>query len=313
VNTVRYRDVLYAVLHLMGRNPDSGDFSPEEASMITSFVNIRLRIAWTWAWWPDLTRTEYMTYREVWSNLKTYAVGAEVWDPAGSKYYAALLENSNKVPSANSDDWEAITFLNKYIPYRHPNYEPIGHVHYISDTFPDHAGNGKHFHFTLTQRGVMVDKHAPDIVWVRYRVPVPNFSAEEVDAAKGYPAGYVVYGPDGHCYIATANIQPGEELWELDAYGNIQSGDGAPIQIWELDEGGNIQPTIIYQTFTDKWQRINFPQFLMPTIVRAAYSDYMRAKGQGDKAVVEDRNWMDELMHEADLLQQQQQNGYCIA
>jgi hypothetical protein len=312
MSVVRYRDVLHAVLHLMGRNPDSGDFSPEEARMITSFVNLRMQRAWTWTWWPELMRAEHMTFRPLWRADTTYAKGEEVFYASGSLYYRAVRETANELPET-SDAWEVIVYLNTYIPYRHPNYEPIGHVHYVTDRDPDHTGRWRTYSFTLTRQGVKVlDKSVPALVWVRYRVPVPMYSAEEVDPMKGYPAGAVVYGPDGHCYQATANVEPGEELWELDSYGNIQAGADEPQQLWELDEGGNIQPTIIYQQFTDKWQRIQFPQFLFSPIVRAAYADYLRAKGQGDKAAVDDRQFAEELLHMADLLPQQAQVDYVI-
>lgn len=311
MSTVRYRDVLHAVLHLMGRNPDTGDFSPDEARMITSFINLRMPRAWTWAWWPELMREEYMTFRPIWKSTITYPPGEEVYFEG--QYFRALAESANQEPNAHPDKWEFIRYLNPYIPYRHPNYEPIGHVHYVTDRAPDHTGRRRTFPFTLTRNGVkLTDREFPALVWVRYRVPVPQYSAEEVDPMKGYQAGSVVYGPDGHCYLALANVEPGEELWTLDAFGNIQTGDGEPQQLWELDEGGNIQPTVIFQQFTDKWQRVRFPQFLFSPIVRAAYSDYLRAKGQGDKAAVDERLFHDELMNMADLVTQQAQIDYVI-
>lgn len=309
MNTVRFRDVLHAVVHLMGRNPLSGDFSPEEAAMITSFINLRVAKAWTWAWWPDLVRNELMPYRPVWREVKSWAKGDEVYEMGQGGYWRSKIDdNANQLPSASPEAWEEVEYFAKYIPYNHPDFEPIGHVHGVTERYPfGESRSGRRFEFTLDRNGVVLGKEAPALVWVRYRVPVPMYSAEEVDPLKGYPAGYVVYGPDGHCYISTAAISPDEELWVLDAFGNIQDGSGAPVQLWELDESGDVTPTVIYQQFTDKWKRVHFPQFLMSTIVRAAYSDYLRAQGQHDKAIVDEAMFMEELLVQADLLVQQGQ------
>lgn len=303
MNTVKFRDVLHAVVHLMGRNPDSGDFSPEEARMLTSFVNLRLHRVWTWGWWPELTRRELMAYREVWKSTKTYKEDAEVWHE-GQGYFRSLVDdNAANEPASSPGEWYPIDNLDRYIPYLHPDFEPIGHVRHVE-------ASGRVIPFRLDRRGVVVPADSAEVVWVEYRVPVPQYSSEELDLTRNYPKDAVVFGPDGHVYRSRRVVTAGEELWTLDAFGDLVTDESHPVQLWELDESGNIMPTIIYETFGDAWQRINFPVFLLSSVVRGAYADYLRAKGQHEKAAAEDRNAEREFMHQADLLQQQGQTEY---
>lgn len=275
METVPFRTILHSVLHLMGRDPDSGDFSAPEAAMITSFVNLRMPRAWKWAWWPDLCQVANMSYRDKWVDVTNYLTGREIYNESDDGYYQALTDNVGKQPDESPDDWEVIDALDRYVPYQLLGYSPIGTVHGVYSQDPALFRRATKIQHILRNYGVMVPPSSPNTVWVHYRLPVAVFSSEEYSESKAYAAGARMYFEED-TYKALETTTAGED------------------------------PT----TTPDKWVKVDFPAMFLPTLVRAAFSDYQRAKGNADKAIMDDRLFEDELMTLADDLAGQGQHDF---
>jgi len=58
MRTVTFKSLLHGVARQNGLDPESGDLTPELAQTYAEFIQARLREAWEWAWWPELTVCE---------------------------------------------------------------------------------------------------------------------------------------------------------------------------------------------------------------------------------------------------------------
>lgn len=70
--------------------------SVEDATLSAAKINLFVRLAWEYYWWPDLMLIEKRTFRPAWVSGTTYAAGAEVYFTTGEcgEYYQALTSTS---------------------------------------------------------------------------------------------------------------------------------------------------------------------------------------------------------------------------
>lgn len=95
MRTIDYFDVLNGTLYLCGFGPDE---AKTDVKRFRDFHSNRLRTAWRFAPWPELTRVEQRQFRQDWAVGTTYAAGAERYYPVSQGYYVALRASTGEAP-----------------------------------------------------------------------------------------------------------------------------------------------------------------------------------------------------------------------
>jgi hypothetical protein len=94
-----YKQVLDRIASYLG---EADGLSADDAVLIAPKLNLFVRLAWEFYWWPDLMVIEQRTFRPSWSATTTYAAGTEVYNPADGNYYQSLrAANLNNAPTLN--------------------------------------------------------------------------------------------------------------------------------------------------------------------------------------------------------------------
>ena len=118
--------------------------------------------------------------------------------------------------------------------------------------------------------------HRPDVVWINYRQPAPEFTGAAWRAGTVYPVGSLVYFlDDGECYKANAATSAGESPSNTAA----------------------------------KWDRQPLLQILAPFVELAAYADALAEDGQTDKAGIIESRALDRLAAAQDRINVQQRQS----
>ena len=274
MRTVTFKSVLHGIAHKMGLDPNTSDFSDELARVYTEYVNERIKQAYEYDFWPELTIVEQRPFRPVWDSTATYAEGDEVLHVG--IYYIATAASTGQIPGyLGVTEWEAVgTDFERYVPYEMAGYTPIGEVSAVYARNPrtaEYAGKLAH---KPIDSGIWVSNLAGVQVWVEFRVRPPVFTSDEWDAAASYLAGDRVFA--------------GNECW-LALQGNTNSD---PLASGQTD-----------------WQLIEFPYIFSSFVKQAAYADALREDGQTDKANTEEGRAMMEMDRLQDLAFPQQEQA----
>jgi hypothetical protein len=110
MRTVSYNSVLRGAAGRASLELDA--ISREDEALFRDFISDRLRTAWEYDFWTDLTRVERRFFADVYDAAATYPAGAWVYHPADRSYYQALRETAGNAPSLagveNSAFWAAL-------------------------------------------------------------------------------------------------------------------------------------------------------------------------------------------------------------
>jgi hypothetical protein len=159
---------------------------------------------------------------EDWMSLTTYAVGDQVRNLVDGAMYQCITAHVSG-PAFDQTKWGQLKAFSYTIEYAQEGANAIDSVKgvYRRDprVFKSRAGE---LPFTLNERGVQVGARMstpPSTVWITFRQPPPQFTAEAWVANVAYDVGDVVYfAPD--CYVSlignnTGNTPDGVSSWAL--------------------------------------------------------------------------------------------------
>lgn len=256
--TVTLRSVLDAIAGLQGSEPYAvGD--PDFVAAIAS-INRHLKRGWQHDFWPEWSPTERRAFRDDWSDIPTYAPGAEVYFPAGDAYYSANLSPNTPAagesPLSHPEKWTALATFARYIALEQAGKTVISEVSRLCRNDPElnplRPGEIPH---TLNARGIVPLGPCGTRVYVTFRRPAPKFDATEFTLAEAVPAGRIRYDEaSGDCYLA------------------LQASTGRAV------------------TEAAYWEKVLFPARLENFVSIAAYADSQRGDDQTGKAQAEAAN-----------------------
>ncbi len=206
MRTVNFRDgIVYPISHLLGIDPKA-DLNKDHAAAWASFVNSRVREAWTYWPWPDLTVTEERPFRPKWSATRPVQVGDEIFYLPTFSYYKAIATPPEGTLPTDPLYYSLITLSDYYLDFDQAGARPISEVFGIYGGNPRMNGSGLGHPVDYRPRDVGVSVFgAPhgQTVFVHYLVRPFEFSLDEYDSSKTYRRGDVVYWlDDGNCYKA---------------------------------------------------------------------------------------------------------------
>jgi hypothetical protein len=220
MRTVTFKDVMDKVFRRRGMDPTS--VSATQQALIADFVSERMRKAWEYAFFPELTTLEERAYRPAYYASATYALADQVWD-GGAKYYQSAQAANSGNALTDTAWWTDITgTVEKYILLDQPGKTRIGAV---KDVYPteDKAMKGicALGYYLANDRIVINDSKAGATVFCIIRKVPPRFVVETWSGATTYAEGWIVYFPStnatqllGNCYRAS-RTEGNVEYWEL--------------------------------------------------------------------------------------------------
>lgn len=279
MRTVTFQSVLHGVAYWLGLDPTS-NLLPSQAAALTEYLNTRIADAWEAFQWPELCPIEERLVRPLFSLLTAYVEGDEVYDSVTATYYRALQAADGDALS-DTDFWEVVTDLNRYIAYEQTGKDAFGEVFAIYAADPNLNVRPKVIPFRLSTAGLQLGPGPwPNSVWVEYRQRPSQFTYALVDTAGTYAVGDLVYSAaQRDCFKAIAADAPGDEL-----------------------------------TDAAQWTRVPFPLVLANASKIAAYADALREDGQLDKAMIEENRAAKILEDEMEkiVVQQSQSQGFTL-
>jgi hypothetical protein len=275
----------------MGLDP-TRNLHPNVADALAGYIDTRVREAWEDYAWPELCPTEARVYRPAWDATVEYAYGQEVWDPESRAYYMSLSDGNRgnainaldegeglfvEIPGpetfAASGFWQQTGTLNRTVLLDQPGFTPIGDVMECWASDPETTARPIPLDYRITGSGVEFGPHAPDRVWIQFRLRNPEFTATPWSAGKHYAPGELLYfATDGDCYRAKVHTVAGE------------SPDTTPT----------------------KWDKQPLPSILVPFVELAAYADALEEEGQTDKAAIVNSKATNRLTSTEDRINVQQ-------
>lgn len=254
MRTITFKNVLHGVCHQMGINPATG-LTTDLALAYAEFINLRLKEAYEWAFWPDLMVIERRAYRQTHDSTEAYAAGDEVYSSVEDEYYVAAQVVPAATAITNTTYWTVLTDFNRYVPWDPPagttGLTKIGEVDLISNRDPRIYTSANFIKgFWISADGIQVPGEAGNQVYVRFRTRPPVFSSIEWSATETYAADDVRYvASTGESYRA-------------------------------LSSNLNQNPA----TTSGIWVKVDFPYIFETWVKRAAYSDALKDDGQLEKA-----------------------------
>lgn len=164
-----------------------------------------------------------------------------------------------------------------FIDYDQASETPIGEVFNVWSNSPTGNTYPREVAFVPQASGIqLVGVTSASDVYVYYRTRLPVFTGADYSASATYSSGTTVYfttaAGAGNYYKANASTSAG------------QSPENTPA----------------------KWDIQSIPYSFFEYVVHAAYADWLRSEGQGDKAVQADLQAEELLKDECDILQRQQ-------
>lgn len=266
MQTVTFRDLVYAVADLVGISPDEdgaaefGDVLSTDLMPITRALDALLREGWRHYPFPDLLEIVECAYRELWTSTATYVSGDEVYfnTVEGSEGYfeANQSVSAAQSPVTHPAKWDALEIERLVID---PAEWTLGNVLniYASDPRDADTERAASLGFVIRSDGIQVQSGAGETVWVEHLPVPPRLRGAAWDSTAIYSAGDPVLFENENFWVALDTTAAGEspttnpELWELQevpmvfrdylvqrAHATMLRRDGAHDQAMAQDELG---------------------------------------------------------------------------
>jgi hypothetical protein len=234
--------------------------SASDLAKIAESITDRIKVGWKWAFWQELMKTEQRKYRGTWDILRNYAEDEEAWhvDADGIGHYYVSLEDGNvgNDPDVATTKWAEVgEDFQRTIAWQQEGETEIGDVDLENCVFDR---DPRVYRFAGAVRPVIlyedgfqvVAEEAPAQPWIRFRLPVPEYSLTEWTALTTYAIGGLCYRTStGTCYKA---ITP--------STGKIPEQE------------------------TGSWMPVEFPDFLKTYVIWGAHADYLLDPVENGKA-----------------------------
>lgn len=157
MRSVPFRKVLWDLAKRCGMFPEEEGLDRAVAAQLAEAISSCMKLAWEYYWWPEAMQTRKVEVQR---------------SPDGQKFVPRLLPDGEELTAVASVSREDPRRFD--VPARELTFE-LG-----SDGDAD---------------VVFLPECAPDEVWVRWRGPAPQFTAEEWREGQTYFQGDVVYFP----------------------------------------------------------------------------------------------------------------------
>jgi hypothetical protein len=213
MRTVSFRSVYEAVLRRHGMDPRAP--APSDTMMaIVEHVNERVRYAWRYFEFPELTRIEERAFRTIWNATRQfYRVGAngnpdELFYIPTMKYYVVRSNAVSDPPigtlPTDTAFFNELTPVEAYIELDQVCRRPIGDVLSVWNSNPRANGTCPVVvPHRISERGIEVIGFCGSTVFVKYRMRPEQFTALPYISDKQYVRGDLVYfAATGECYSA---------------------------------------------------------------------------------------------------------------
>lgn len=343
MRTVTFKSVLESIAALYGDNPDS--LTSANTTRWARFINRRLKKAWTWDYWPELTPCEQRAYRDVYAAGTAYAeptatVAQEVYYPPAQKYYQALKATTNHAPATLSGD----TYVLNSAYWAECAAEYSGEdwadatAYAVEDVVRNpadgrfyccHTAHTSSSSLDATKFGILTQFEAyvsPDQTNQTAIGEVLRVCAHNPRANRRFP-GVIPH------VISEKGIVPAWDapalVWvefrrRIPTFTTAAWGSGTTYAIGDvvyynttgecytaIAAGTNQNPS----TATTYWRKNDMPYVLADYVAQAAYADSLRPQGKNDDAAGEDRVALDFLLaaHDAEFAGQGQYDTAAVS
>lgn len=208
--------------------------------------------------------------------------GTIVRDPADGLYKQCHTSHTSAGSTLDSSKFGILTKFDPYVSRTQAGQTAIGDFLGIfldnPTTWPDPRrvpfrldGLGAHVQTAPRgrqwQRGIVVET-VPNLVYVKFRIPCPDFHGAVFDAGATYTAG------SDYVYFAGSTTDLEGDFWLCAV--NTSAGQSP-------------------QTTPASWTRLEFPNWLRTPVARRAFADWLRYCGQRVEARSEDASATDDL------------------
>lgn len=258
MQTVSYKRVLRKALSRCG--VDIATASDKQLRQFIEWGAGRVEEGWETFQWPDTIEVEKRYFQEgLWDNATEYTAGQIVFGGTAEKYYQAKITNTGNEPSdSDTTNWQEPTEAwHRKIPLAQTNENEIGmplSAHHADPRIEPYCTQYS-IHFYDGQDAYLAAGEGVNYVWLRYRRPLPDFSAAIWSASATYASGDIIYyDPTGEVYRVTATTTAGQDPQDTPA------------------------------SFT----LVAFPKFLERFVSHAIYADYLVEQAQTEKARIEE-------------------------
>lgn len=195
MRTVLFRDVLNNIANLLGID-HTQDVNNDHARTWAAFINSRVRYGWEFWPWPEFTVTEERALRQVWYADVDYTIGDEVYYLPNETYYAVTANPATGVLPTDTDFWEEIETLDRYLEYDQYGKQLIGQIRAIYGSSPRLGTPVIEWGLSPSGLGLDLPYVTGNTVWITYTPIPPQFSSEQHDAGTAYLRGDTVYDLD---------------------------------------------------------------------------------------------------------------------
>lgn len=331
MRTETFQSVLNGVAAKLGMDP-ARDLNPARAASLCEYINLRVKEAWKFEFWPEWTVTEQRYYRDVYDATKNVAAGDErVFLPDGNYYQAlqaqapaaqapALLNSiyvENSAYWARSEngysgpDWAAA--VNQAVGDKVRN--PADNRFYQCTTAHVTGAN-----FDATKYGVLT----PFNRYVGYEQTGQTKIGETKSVSRRNPdvwpqkPGLIPFKPSANGVQITDFTAPNLVFVKFrlrppvfttvlySAGGNVALGDS---RYWPMGAGGTGECYTALQAQTPAvqnpnnaafWSKISFPEIITNFVKRAVFADSLSDQKQQDRKTVELEEAYSELSEASD-------------
>jgi len=266
MKTVKFKLVFDNIVRLMAKDPTVVSLGSAEEARIVSLINQRVRQAWQYAFWPELTMIEERPLREAWIATVTYEAGREVYDPVGDAFYRSLQNGNIGHTLDQTAWWQKIEDFDPYLPWFPLDRYPLGEVMRVTKQHPlKYRSSVYSYEFFPSDRGIWFSESIGTKVWVTFRMRPNQFTRVAWSPDVQYSLGDLVYKDDpGECCQAV--LINGEE----------------------------------------KWNKIDFPEFIQKYVEFGVYADDLMEDGQKEKSLFWNQQALDALEREYNVQFNQQ-------
>lgn len=281
MKNVLYRKLRDGVMTRMGLDPAQTRLSSQDAAL-AEYLTSAVAYVWNLEDWPQTTATELRQvlgegYDKCMYTYESDFVGGYYYigrAPANSNFEDPVwrIKRVTTTPDGrvlNIDTALNVTWTDRtthmyiedssnssgeeipYIPLIVLGQNPIGEILGIYSEDPANKANVIEYNFALSDSTVLIvdGRYTGGDLYVKFQLPVPQFTSEEYNSAATYFADDLVYlDSTGDCYLA-------------------------------LKESTGVAPTD-----EEFWLRQRVPMFLADYLKIQAYADTLSEDGQTDKA-----------------------------
>jgi len=252
MRTVSLLSVYEAIARRHGFDPHGDAITQDTARAILQHINRRVRVAYAYWDFPDLSHTEERAFRQVWNTTHEYHRTGQGWQGRepdevfyipSMRYYVVRWDATADPPAGTppatqnliTNEWVTNTTyfadlspVDPYISYDQTCRHPMGQVLGVYATNPRLNGNGCcnpydiGLSFRPSEKGIDVCPAPGPTVFVHYMLTEPKFTFVPWTEGKYYNLGDRVFYVD-NCYrVIRANTgynpPPDPDFWTIEPF-----------------------------------------------------------------------------------------------